>query len=226
MMQSLGSGYVKSSSWCKILLFMSLLLLLVIAFKGIGIQRTKQEGFEQQDTFLIKTGPNIYDDFYADVYDHLVFNNYKDDYEVGFIMKNTSPTSHSKILDVGCGTGHHVGLLGSKGMDVLGIDVSPSMISKAKENYPDYKFDIKDALNGSSFDPDSFTHIACMYFTVYYFQDKSQFFHNCFRWLIPGGNLIVHLVDRDNFDPILPPGNPLIYVSPQRYAEKRITSTR
>jgi hypothetical protein len=46
------------------------------------------------------------------------------------------------------------------------------------------------------------------------------------KWLKPGGYLIVHLVDRDNFDPILPPGNPLLYVSPQKYAKKRITTTK
>ena len=43
---------------------------------------------------------------------------------------------------------------------------------------------------------------------------------------MPGGYLIVHLVERDHFDPILPPGNPLLYISPQRYAKQRITSTK
>lgn len=43
---------------------------------------------------------------------------------------------------------------------------------------------------------------------------------------MPGGYLIVHLVDRTQFDPILPPGNPLMYVSPQRYAKQRITTTK
>ena len=51
------------------------------------------------------------------------------------------------------------------------------------------------------------------------------FFTNCMKWLKPGGYLIVHLVDRDLFDPILPPGNPLLYVSPQKYAKERITKT-
>jgi hypothetical protein len=45
-------------------------------------------------------------------------------------------------------------------------------------------------------------------------------------WLMPGGYLIVHLVDRDRFDPILPPGNPLYVVSPQKYAKERITKTK
>ena len=45
------------------------------------------------------------------------------------------------------------------------------------------------------------------------------------NWLIRGGYLIIHLVNRETFDPILPPGNPLFFVSPQKYAKKRITST-
>ena len=225
MVKSLGSAYNKSSLWCKLLILMSLLLLIMLVFKGFK-QNKFVEGFEQQDKFLIKTGPNIYDDFYSDIYDYLVFNNLKDDYEVGFIINSASPSSQSKILDIGCGTGHHVASLGSKGLDVIGIDISESMINKAKENFPDYKFKVGDALDGSTFNPSSFTHILCMYFTIYYFKDKTQFFNNCFKWLMPGGYLIVHLVDRHNFDPILPPGNPLLYVSPQRYAKERITSTK
>ena len=46
------------------------------------------------------------------------------------------------------------------------------------------------------------------------------------NWLKPGGYLLLHLVDREQFDPILPPGNPLLFVSPQRYAKKRITNTK
>jgi ubiquinone/menaquinone biosynthesis C-methylase UbiE len=221
--KSLGTAYNKCSLWCKILMFISLLLLLVLVFKGFD---NKKEGFEQRDQFLIKSGSDIYDDFYANIYDYLVFNNLKDDYEVGFIMNSLSPSSKSKILDIGCGTGHHVSSLGSKGLDVLGIDISPSMIKQAKKNFPDYKFNVGDASNNHLFESNSFTHILCMYFTIYYFKDKRQFFNNCFKWLMPGGYLIVHLVERDHFDPILPPGNPLIYISPQRYAKERITSTK
>ncbi len=43
---------------------------------------------------------------------------------------------------------------------------------------------------------------------------------------MPGGNLILHVVDRAKFDPILPPGNPLYVVSPQKYAKERITKTK
>ena len=42
---------------------------------------------------------------------------------------------------------------------------------------------------------------------------------------MPGGYFILHLVDRDAFDPILPAGQGFLIVSPQKYAKKRITKT-
>ena len=218
------SSYSKSSSWGKIIVFIILLMILIMVFKNLKSNRV--EGFEQNDQFLFKSGPEVYDDFYANIYDYLVFNNLKDEYEVGEIMNKTGASSQSVILDVGCGTGHHVAELSGRSIDVIGIDISPSMIKKAKENYPDYKFQVADATNSQIFSADMFTHILCMYFTIYYIQDKSQFFQNCYNWLMPGGYLIVHLVDREKFDPILPPGNPLMFVSPQKYANKRITNTK
>ena len=222
--KGITNSYSKCSSWGKIIIFTILLMVLVIIFKPLNMD--KFEGFEQNDQFLFKSGLDIYDDFYADIYDYLVFNNVKDEYEVGEIMNKTSASSQSKILDIGCGTGHHVAELSGRSIDILGIDISPSMIKKAKENYPDYKFDVQDATNSQAFSSDTFTHILCMYFTIYYIQDKTMFFGNCYNWLMPGGYLIMHLVDRKNFDPILPPGNPLLYVSPQKYAKKRITNTK
>ena len=45
------------------------------------------------------------------------------------------------------------------------------------------------------------------------------------NWLMPGGSLVIHIVDRDMFDPILPPANPLLMLTPQRYAKQRITKS-
>jgi hypothetical protein len=46
------------------------------------------------------------------------------------------------------------------------------------------------------------------------------------NWLIPGGSLVIHIVDREMFDPILPAANPLIMLTPQRHAPKRITTSK
>jgi len=222
--KSITNIYNKLSSFGKILIFMALLLILIVFFKSFS--NNNKEGFKQSDSFLFKTGHDVYDDFYSSVYDYLVYNNLKNDYEIGSIINSTSPNDTSIIVDIGCGTGHHVSSMASQGLNVLGIDISPSMIEKAKENYPQYNFETGDAMDATRFKHNSATHLLCLYFTIYYFKNKRHFFDNCMDWLMPGGYLIVHLVNREKFDPILPPGNPLYIVSPQKYAKERITKTK
>ena len=225
-LKSITKIYSKLSNFGKTLIFIALLLIIVVFFKSIKIPGLNKEGFQSQDKFLFKTGVDVYDDFYSSIYDYLVFNNIKDAYEIGEIINSTNASESSVILDVGCGTGHHVGLLGAKNLNVLGIDISPSMIETAKKNYSSFNFKVSNALDNTQFNHNMFTHILCLYFTIYYFPDKRIFFDNCMDWLMPGGYLVVHLVNRDKFDPILPPGNPLYIVSPQKYAKERITTTK
>jgi len=222
--------YNKLSNFGKILLFIAVLLAVIVFFKSImrkgdGVGR---EGYEQNDQFLFKRGAEVYDDFYATIYDYLVFNEMKNDFEISQIIGQTKPSAESVILDVGSGTGHHVARLAEKGYNVVGLDISPSMVKEAKTKFSEYasKFRVGDASNLSEFHNNSFTHILCMYFTIYYLKDKLHFFNNCMDWLMPGGCLILHVVDRAKFDPILPPGNPLYIVSPQKYAKERITKTK
>ena len=228
IVKSLTNCYKKLSSFGKILLFIALLLVVVVFFRSIT---SNKESFNVNTTtnqFLFKEGTAVYDDFYANIYDYLVFNSIKNDYEVGAIINSTTPNEQSVIADIGCGTGHHVANLKSKNLNIVGVDISPSMIEKAKEDYPDFgsNFIIGDGLDGHLFKDNSLTHILCLYFTIYYMKDKMRFFNNCMNWLMPGGYLIVHLVDKYKFDPILPPGNPLYIVSPQKYAKERITKTK
>jgi ubiquinone/menaquinone biosynthesis C-methylase UbiE len=191
-----------------------------------GLKPPGAEGFGG-GPFTVKTGSDVYDDFYASMYDTLVANPHKTEYEVNE-MVNASPVpgAQTRWADIGCGTGDHVAVLASKGVDAVGVDLSPAMVRKARAKYPDCTFLEGDVMRADLFPAQSLTHISCMYFTLYYLPDKARFFENCMRWLLPGGTLFVHLVDRTRFDPILPPGNPLVFVSPQRYADKRITSTK
>jgi 2-polyprenyl-3-methyl-5-hydroxy-6-metoxy-1,4-benzoquinol methylase len=53
--------------------------------------------------------------------------------EVDFIEKEINFKKEARILDIGCGTGRHSHELARRGYDVSGIDLSPSMIKKAKE---------------------------------------------------------------------------------------------
>ena len=199
--------------------------LAVVVLAHYGKQQQHQEGFESSKEFVVKRNDEIYDDFYVSIYDDLLYNTVKNDYEVGEIINVAGPTDQSRILDIGSGTGHHVALLSDNGYDAVGIDISPAMILKARENYPKLKFVEGDVQNNMAFEPESFTTITCMYFTIYYMKDKRKFFDNCMKWLMPGGHIMIHLVDRNQFDPIIPAGDPLLMVSPQTYAKERITSS-
>lgn len=214
-------AYGRASTVSKVFLFVCVITVLILIGRG---QTKPNEGFGSP-LFANKTGTEIYDGFYSQIYDLLVYNNLKNEYEVGQIVNKTQPSSKSILLDIGCGTGHHVAGFAAANIQAMGVDISKAMVAQAQKNYPSLKFFVKDAMTPSSFAPQSFTHITCLYFTLYYFKDKLQFFRNCHTWLKRNGYLIVHLVDRNQFDPVLPPGNPLLLVSPQKYAPKRITST-
>jgi len=53
------------------------------------------------------------------------------------------------IIDVGCGPGNSTRVLAERweSSDILGIDNSPAMIEKARQDYPDQKWEVMDARN-------------------------------------------------------------------------------
>lgn len=199
--KSITGTYKKMSTFGKILLFIICLLILLSIFRS-DYSKSSQEGFEQKEQFIFKKGPSIYDNFYANVYDHLVKTNIVTDFEIGTIINSTHPTSASVILDVGCRTGSRVSKLSDKNLDVIGIDSSPFMIKKSLMKYPDHTFIVGDALKVGQFQPVSFTHILCLDNIIYTFEDKRQLVNNFIDWLMPGGYFVLHVVDVETFNPI------------------------
>ena len=91
-----------------------ILLLLVCVFGG---KPTIKETFSGKSKFLTYKNNDLYDEFYADVYDKLVFNPNKNKFEVKAITKHIQK---GKALDIGSGTGHHVDALSKMGFDCVG----------------------------------------------------------------------------------------------------------
>jgi SAM-dependent methyltransferase len=225
MSYSLVKLWNHSTNLQKVCYILLIILILFVITRWLNIKNI--EGFKDnsKNNFIIHKQNDIFDDFYVSVYDDLVYNYGKNNFEIGEITKIEPVSDNTKLLDVGSGTGHHVAAFTKKGIKASGVDISQSMVNKAKENYPDDEFIQGDVMDTMLFSPNSFSHITCLYFTIYYFEDKRLFFNNCMEWLMPNGFLILHLVDRDNFDPILPAGNPFMIISPQKYSDKRITNT-
>jgi SAM-dependent methyltransferase len=195
-------------------------------------------GVEENRTFkkhpyVLKKNNDIFDGFYANIYDKLMYSDVKNSFELGKLSQHTTIDDNTKVLDIGCGTGHHLAqfieLHKNVNTDnVLGIDKSKHMIAKAREYYPEYKdvYRVADAYNSLLFRDNTFSHILCLYFTIYYFKDKYRLLKNCNNWLQSGGVLLLHLVDPNKFDPMVQASNPLEIINVQNYSDKRITNSK
>ncbi len=210
----------KANFWIKLLI---LLFVVYVINMLLNSQNMIREGFAQRQKYVEKHNDDLYDEFYSRIYDKLFMNENK--VELNEIIRVIKPTKNSYFLDIGTGTGNASNILQSKGFKVLGLDSSKHMISIAKKKYPDVKFKQGNVLQSILFSPNTFSNILCLYFTLYYMKNKQLFFENCYNWLKPGGYLVVHLVNRDNFNPIIPASDPLFIVSPQKHAQQRITKS-
>ena len=173
------------------------------------------------------TNSNLYDNFYVKVYDMLVQGESRTAVEVDFTlgwMKKIQPdVSKLHVLDIGSGIGGHVEAFVKAGCgDVKGIDRSEAMVLRSRKLYPDNTYIVGDVETPTIFSAGQFNLLTMYYFTIYYMPNKAQILRNLFTWMSPGGALIVHMVNRDKFDPILESASPYMAFSLQKYAKERI----
>jgi len=210
--------------------FMYIFFLLFIGFiirylASNYIEPPQTEGFIQKETFLLKRDQDIYDDFYSSVYDEIFIPLPRIEKVKNIIRKTEPYKENSKFLDIGSGTGMLVNTLTEQGYDAFGLDSSESMVDYAEKKYPLSTFIGGDVKVPMQFEPNTFTHICCVDFTIYLFSDKSEIFRNIYNWVTNGGYLILHLVDPDAFDTIIPAGKPFEDVHKYIPNHKRILET-
>lgn len=215
----------KMHVWMNLLIVLALIFILIIIYKSF---QPVQEGFinEQKEQFVVKKGFDLFDDFYVGIFDELFFREIVNEYEVGNIINITKPTTESKLLIINSGTGHIADIFSKEGIDVIGLDQSQSMIKYAKNEYPTINFLQGSPMKTNTFNQQSFTHILCLNMNFYYYEDKKHFLQNVYDWLMPGGYFVVQLVDKNNYDPVVPIAKPFIMVNPQSVSDKRITKSR
>ena len=203
-------------------LCLALLIILIIS----QIRLPQQESFSiQNKKYVLLDNRSLYDSFYASVYDNLLFEPNKNAFEISEILHFTD-IKNKHMLDIGSGTGHHCDQFTRQEFKCIGLDKSLAMINKAKENYPQLNFMQGDANQSILYKPEQFGLITILYFTIYYMKDKKTVFKNCYDWLDNNGYLVIHLVNKEHFDPIVPAANPLLMVNVQDYAKKRITKSK
>jgi len=86
--------------------------------------------------------------WYEDLFENYANTYEKEPYTKGtigecdFIEKEIGQNKNLRILDIGCGTGRHSIELAKRGYQVTGIDLSDSMLEKARENARNQKVQI------------------------------------------------------------------------------------
>uniref|UniRef100_A0A6C0F170 Methyltransferase type 11 domain-containing protein n=1 Tax=viral metagenome TaxID=1070528 RepID=A0A6C0F170_9ZZZZ len=206
-----------------------ILVVLLITITIIQLARRNDihmyhEGFEQQAPFVLKNDKDVYDSFYAIVYDELNKTGERTAFECNKIIELTKPsTNNSVFLDVGSGTGHLVNSLTNLGYQAHGLDLSKDMIEYSQKKFPDIQTKCGDTCDPLVYDRLVFTHITCTNYTIYHLKDKNIFFRNCYHWLMPNGFLIVHLVDKDKYNPLAPIADKISLKNANLYNSSRKT---
>jgi SAM-dependent methyltransferase len=101
---------------------------------------------------------------------------------------------HSKVLDVGCGTGEHTILLTRLGYDVLGVDFAPHAVDQARVNAAhkgvDARFEVADAMNLG--EPGYQTIVDSALFHIFDDADRTRYVSSLHVAVRPGG--LVHVL--------------------------------
>lgn len=164
-----------------------------------------KEGFYQREQFVLKRNDDVYDDFYAEVYDNVHDTKKRSQWELLKLLKYTQlDTRNSVILDVGCGTGYTLNELTTAGYKAYGIDKSQDMVKYSETTYPNIEVLCGNVEDAMTYERSTFTHILCTNFTIYQMKNKELFFTNCYNWMKPNGFLVLHLVDRKRFNATKP----------------------
>ena len=193
----------KCSNLEKILVIVILIILFHKLYLFLSGKNNTLEGFDTTDPFKLKTNDSLYDSFYCSIYDELTYSKNRVKFEVDEIIKKTALDKNKAVLDIGSGTGHTVAQFNTNGIPVIGIDKSPSMVKLSRHNYKKLNYFEGDAQNPHLFKEDTFTHMTCLNYTIYYIKNKDLFFENMAKWLMPGGYLIVHLVNKSKAVPFV-----------------------
>jgi CBS domain-containing protein/SAM-dependent methyltransferase len=122
--------------------------------------------------------------------------------QVTFMVKALHLAPHSRILDLGCGTGRHSLALGERGFQVVGLDLSETLLAQARHEGQQRWFPIEFVQGDMRALPyeNHFDAVICYFSTFGYFDDADnrRVLEQVSAALKPGGQLLLDLNNRDH----------------------------
>lgn len=118
----------------------------------------------------------------------------------GEVVDLLDPKPGERVLDLGCGTGDLSWEISSRGAEVLGVDASSEMVSRAARKYPQLRFEVADArsleITVSNFDA-VFSNAV-----LHWVKEATAVARAVHRVLRPGGYFVAELGGRGNVSTI------------------------
>ncbi|MBE9208331.1 methyltransferase domain-containing protein [Nostoc sp. LEGE 06077] len=116
------------------------------------------------------------------------------------LLQWLNPQPGELILDIGCGTGQLSAKIAESGAEVMGIDSAATMIDKARQNYPNLRFEVADARNlqiDKSFDA-VFSNA-----TLHWIKEAETAIASIYQTLKPGGRFVAEFGGKGNVQAIV-----------------------
>lgn len=133
---------------------------------------------------------DTYDAMAADYATHVETSPYTALYEAPGLRALFPPLAGRRVLDAGCGTGRTSARLAAGGAEVVGFDVSPEMLRRARERVPGASFLAADLAEPLPFDDDAFDLVVAS-LVIHYLQDWVPPLRELRRVLRPGGAFVL-----------------------------------
>ena len=185
----------------KILILIFLVLLVIIIYnkfqKKLTIENFEDK-FDEDEKY-----DEIYDEEFVELYE-IIYRDFSDiDYDLKIVFTKVIDNIKNKddinILVCGSGVGKMCKRIKEKYKNVIGVDISNNMLSKAQMLYPNIKFIRGNIIKQNIFEKNSFSHIFLEERTLYYnkYEDMEKIIGNAFYWLKDNGFLIAQIYNPD-----------------------------
>lgn len=116
------------------------------------------------------------------------------------VIELLNPQKGEKILDLGCGTGDLTYEISKLGANVMGIDLSSTMIEEAKKKYPNIKFAID---NGETMRTNETFDAVFSNAALHWMKQASKVVESVALALRPGGRFVAEFGGKGNVETII-----------------------